>query len=409
MPQLGDAFVGISPNLTGFGASLQGKLAAALRAMKAEVPVTADTKQALLDISAMRAKAAALLANAVDLRASVDTKGALAQLLALQATFTAIGKALDSTSLGDAAILRLQARLLGAESSLDSMAAAASRAEPPLALLSGAASGAWGVFGALSSRVQLFGGALTQLGVPAVLATATGLHILADTAVEAAAVLIPAGVALAAFGAGAAPTIGDIATKMRAVLTTSTALQTSIYPLSGAFSQFEDAVKPSVLQLFGDALVVVGRDTGALQGIAVATGKALDQLGTRAAAALTSGGLGTFLAQGPADLAKIGDIIGNIFGTIGNLLHVMPGYAQVLLDALDGVTKGLESVTSSGIGQWLIGLGLAAHGALLWLGLAATPAVFLGNGLVSLAGKFGLATAGATAFDASQFAGAWRR
>ena len=87
------------------------------------------------------------------------------------------------------------------------------------------------------------------------------------------------------------------------------------------------------------------------------------------------------------------------------------GYAQVLLDLrIDGVTKGLESVTSSGIGQWLTGLGLAAHGARCcgWVSPTAA-AVFLGNGLVSLAGKFGLAQARARPRSTRRSSpGAWR-
>jgi hypothetical protein len=102
-------------------------------------------------------------------------------------------------------------------------------------------------------------------------------------------------------------------------------------------------------------------------------------------------------------MSEIGDIVGNIFGTVGNLLKVMPGYAEILLAALDDVTKGLEAVTGSSIGQFLAGTFLAFHGFVLWGGLAATAAVYLGNGLVTLASKFGLAEAGALSFDAVQF------
>ena len=263
--------------------------------------------------------------------------------------------------------------------------------------------GAGGWFGLLTGKVQLFGGVLTAAGVPAVLATASGFHILIDAAIELAAVIVPATIALAAFGAGAAPTINDIQKKMQAVFVTSVALNQAIYPMSNSFKQFEAAVKPSVLQLFGEALVVVTQNTGLFQKIAVQTGQALDQLGARAAVALTSGGMAAFLKQGPHDLAMIGDIIGNIFGTIGNFLRVIPGYAQVLLGALDAVTRGIEAFTGSDIGQWALKVFLAFHGFILWAGLAATAAVFLGNGMVSLAAKFGLAEAGALAFNAAAF------
>lgn len=269
--------------------------------------------------------------------------------------------------------------------------------------LAAAAAGGWGWFGLLAGHVQLFGGALTAVGLPAILGAATGMHILVDSLIETAAVIVPAGIAFAAFGVAAIPTVQDLTTAMKASYTTSQAFGQNIYPLTGGFQKMANAVQPEVYQLFGEMLVVLGHDTGMLTQVAVAAGHALDDLGARAAGALTSGGMGTFLRQGPEDLAKIGDIIGNIFGTIGNLLRVMPGYAEMLLGVLDAVTRGIEDLTGSPIGQWAAKVFLAFHGFILWGGLAATGAVKLGDVLVGLAARFGLAESGALSFDAAQF------
>lgn len=263
-----------------------------------------------------------------------------------------------------------------------------------------AALGAGGWFGFLTGNVRLFGGALA--GVPFLGAIGT-VHLLADAVLEIAAVVIPAGVALAAFGAGAASTFADIARSMQTANTVSIGLGQNIYPLTGQLTRLTDAVHPAAITLWGEALVVAGADAGRFTTLAVAAGRVIDNLGARAAVALTSGGLNTFMKNGAADLAVIGDIVANIFGTIGNVLKTVPGYAQILFGALDGLTKALEAVTGSPIGQWLLTVGLALHGAIIWIGLGVTATVLLGNAMVGLAAKFGLAEAGALSFDAVQF------
>jgi hypothetical protein len=258
----------------------------------------------------------------------------------------------------------------------------------------------WGV---MRGNVQLFAGVLTQLGLPAFIASASALHLIVDSAFELASVLIPATIGIIAFGLAAAPTLDDIATKMRAVWVTSTALQTTIYPLSGAFAQMENAVKPDVIEGFGEALVLVNDKTGEFIALARQAGTVILQLETRMVTALDSSGLSQFTKNAAQDLSLLGNIIGNIFGIIGNLLHAVPGYAQVLFQALQNFTGALEAITSNPIVQWILQLGLAVHGALLWLGLGATAAVYFGNALIGLAAKFGLAEEGALAFDSIQF------
>lgn len=261
--------------------------------------------------------------------------------------------------------------------------------------------GGW--WGFLTGHVQLFGGAMTSVGIPAIIGTASGFHILTDAIIETATVLIPATIGIIAFGAAAAPTVGDIYQRMLAVFNVSRALGQEIYPMSGAFLALANDVQPQVYMLFGEALSVMNSRTSEFATLAEGAGTAVDHLGARLAAALESNDLKSFLGNAASDITGIGNFFGNLFGIIGNILHVMPGYAEDLLSILDDVSGGIESLTSNGVVQWLLGVGIAFHGAVLWLGLFTTAIVWAGNGLVGFLGQLGLVEEGALAFDAIQF------
>lgn len=224
----------------------------------------------------------------------------------------------------------------------------------------------WGI---LRTQVSLFGGALS--GVP-FLAGVAGWHILTDAVIEFAAVVIPATVALGTFGLAAAGDVGDIVTQMKNLNTVSTATGRNLYPMSGELSAIQDAVRPEVYQLFGDALTIINNRAGTFNKLAVGTGTVLDQLGARLSVAINSGGMQTFLSHAVSDVAQIGNVIGNLFGTIGNLLKTMPGYAQILLGIVDTTSKGLEAVTGNSVVQGIVRAGLTMHGAFLYAGLGAT-------------------------------------
>ena len=226
------------------------------------------------------------------------------------------------------------------------------------------------VLGILSGKIALFGAHTTQT----IFNSVSVFHVLADAIIEIGAVLIPATVALLAFGAAAAPTVEAITKQMQNLQTVVEATGKQIYPLTGGFQRLADAVRPQVYQLFGEGLTIISHRMGELKTLAVGTGTVLDQLGARAAVAIQSGGMTAFLRNAVKDVATLGDIVGNIIGTIGNLLKTMPGYAQVLFNILDGVTKVMEKVTGSGAVQGLVHWGLVGHGAFVYLGLGATAA-----------------------------------
>jgi hypothetical protein len=242
------------------------------------------------------------------------------------------------------------------------------------------AGGAYG-YGLLAGAVNaaarvslpLFGGALSKIPL---IAAVGGVHLLIEGIAETAAVVIPASIALAAFGFAAAGTVSDITSHMSNMNTVVTATGRAIYPLTGAFQAVQNAVQPQVYQLFGEALNVVNSKTGELTKLASGAGSVLDQLAARAEVAFTSGGMSTFLQHADSDLMGIGTFFGNLFGIIGNFLKTMPGYAERLLGILDGVSHVVETITASAPVQDITKVGLAAHGALLYVGLAATAASF---------------------------------
>jgi hypothetical protein len=250
-----------------------------------------------------------------------------------------------------------------------------------------------GIFG-LNGELQLFGGALKSVGIPAFLSAATTVHLLTEAVIETSGTLIPAAIAFGAFGVAAIPTAQAIYTQMSNLHTVTTALGTQMPGLSGGFSRMAAAVQPQVYQLFGEALVFANSGTGQLQQLATGAGKVLDDLGARFVAATTQGnGFSRFAAKATSDLSAWGTGIGNVGGIIGNLLKVLPGYAEQLASVFDGVTHAIEVVTGSGLGAWVLGIGLAAHGALFYIGL-------LGTGLAVLASR-GLALVATGALSAA--------
>lgn len=197
--------------------------------------------------------------------------------------------------------------------------------------------------------------------------------------------LIPVGVALGAFGVAASDAVNNVIRHFTSLHTVMDATGTAIYPMTGALEKLHDAVQPDVYQILGDALLVANSRMGELSKLAMGTGQVLDQLAARASVALESAGVSKFLQNAIPDVAKLGDVVGNIFGIIGNLLKTMPGYAEILLNILDGVTKGLEAFTGSGIVQGIIRTGLALHGLFVYGGLAATAVLALRGPLTSVA------------------------
>jgi hypothetical protein len=312
-------------------------------------------------------------------------KEAQAALDKLQVSLTALGArtAKPNVQLSDTGFARAAADISAADVALDKLnkrwAPAKDGANAASAALSTLSYG----WGRATGSVKLFGGAL---GAVPLLGSVGAVHLLTDAVVETAAVVGPAAIAFASFGIAAVPAVQAIGLQMKNLNTVATALGVTIPGLSGGFQKAAAAVQPQVYQLFGDALYIADQRGNAFVTLAHSAGTVVDQLGARFTAAVTSGnGFGVFLRNATSDLSKLGDIIGNVFGVFGNLLKVMPGYAQVLLTVADDFTKIAE--TASRVAAPVIGIGLAAHGAALYAGLLGTAVTFLATrGLNLVAG-----------------------
>lgn len=233
----------------------------------------------------------------------------------------------------------------------------------------------------LPTSIELFGGALTRIGIPAFLGTASGLHMIVEASVELLGTAIPAVIGFATAIGAAIPDVTDLKSRMQALYTVTDAFGVSIYPITGQVQKLAQAVQPNVYVMFGEALAVVNSKTDMFTQLASASAKVLNDLGARFVYAVTqSNTFGTIMSHAAADLAGWGNLIGNFGGIFGNVMKVLPGYAEMLLGALNGVTHAIEMLTGSGIGQWFLKIGLAAHGALFYVGL-------LGTGFAALASK----------------------
>lgn len=260
------------------------------------------------------------------------------------------------------------------------------------------------VLRALTADIPLFGGALS--GVP-LLASVAGWHLLADAVIETVAVWGPATIAVAAFGAVAAPTVQAIYTQMKNLETVSQATGQSIYPLSGGFSKLADSVKPQVYQLFGEALNVASQRGNTFSTMASGAGDALDQLAARIEVAVTAGhGMSDFANVAVDDLSKLGDSIGNVSGIVGDFIKVVPGYAHILLSIGDSATHVAEDFTTAA--EPVLRAGLAFHGAAIYMGLAGTAVASALRGGITLAGNWAEKAAMAAA-DSDLLGGALSR
>jgi hypothetical protein len=227
----------------------------------------------------------------------------------------------------------------------------------------------WG----LGGKIQLFGGALTHIGIPAFIGAASGLHLLTEGIIETAATLIPAIAGIGAFAASAVDGTNEIYNHFVNMNKAIDYTGQSVYPLTGAFQAMNNAAKPQLYILLGEGLQVVSKNAGVLQYVAHSAGTVIDNLGARFTYAVTQGsGFNMFVRNAASDLSGWGNTIGNLLGIIGNFLKVMPGYAEVLLNVAQNVTHVAEDITGSGIGEGILRIGLAAHGAILYIGLLDT-------------------------------------
>jgi Phage tail lysozyme len=367
-------------------------------------------KDSVDDLVGRLAALDAELAKQRELAMSVDDKQATAALARLQVQASNLQRTLENQNIDLRGVASAEARLLTLDATADRLKENLAKANADDTAAGGFAGflagltttttgGGGGWWGGLGAQIPLFGG----MGAFGIMRTVAGWHLLADAIIEVGAELIPATIAVTAFAAAAEPAADDIYQHMSHVSAVVLATGKNLYPLTGGFTSLAKAVQPQVYSAFGDALTVMGQKAGAAKELVTGVGYQLDMLAARATNAIDSGAGSVFLHNAISDVGTLGDIVGNIFGTIGNLLHSMPGYANDLFHILDDVTRDLEDITSSGVVQGIIKIGLYFHGAALYVGLFTTGLIALYRsaimpavgGLASLATKFHFAGQGA--------------
>jgi hypothetical protein len=302
------------------------------RVALAHVDVSGDAEKRL---ALLQVQLIVLTAKAHDIKLGISDKAGLAAIAAIQAALAKVGSHIATLTVGTNT-----ENITEAEKQVSELAGklVALKAATAAATKAGGGFGGW--MGAITRQVPLFGGAFARF-LPTFLASVSVWHIIADAFIEIAAVVIPAAIALGAFGIAAASTISDIVKKEQALQTITTGLGKSFPGLAKGVQGFTDSVKPQVYVLFGEALNTINQHTGLFQKLATGAGQVLDNLGARAEVALGGSGLNGLIAQGVQDLQLLGNIIGNVFGIFGNILKAVPGVAQKVFLAIQAITGAL--------------------------------------------------------------------
>lgn len=425
----------------------------ALNERIADIPIGIDDRAAQARIEALQVRLLTLAASAARIDISANPNGVLKAAAAVSALEVATDKLALSSQKAVAAFLaeqeaalRAAEALIAEEGATNRVAAGATRAAaamaaevkgikeesraavekaatlgtltvaenllsiamgrtPPLitrgnnAMRAFGITGGWlgGIFAVLGTRITLFGGLLNGI-LPNWLTHITIMHVAADVLVELIAVWGGAAIAATAFGIAASDATQEVIRRMQALHTVADATNQVIPPLTGSLEKMHDAVRPQVYQVFGDALEVAKARTGDFQKIVHDTGPVVDYLAARMTVALSSGkAFDLFTKNAKDSLLGLGNAFGNVFGAIGNILNVVPDYAQKLLAFGVVVTRLLENFTSmiEPVLRW----GLAIHGAFIYIGLAVTLGTALyARVLVPLALGFANAAARAAYF-----------
>ena len=364
---LANAFVRIRPDATGFRAEADAKLHAALAGISPSVKIGADTTAAKMITGDLRAYLNALVRRNFDLRIGLDDKGLLAQLTRDYALMQRLDRRIDIPMTLTGAT-KIQAQLLALDASMD-------RAKAKIDAGTGAARGFYGIWGLLTNRtkIPLFGG--QSFGwIPKILVGVGALHLIVDVLAEMLAVLIPAALALGAFALAAADSFRAVFHQLQNMHTVMDATGQTMKPFTSNLEKMHDAVRPAVFALLGDAMTIVNAKTGEFNKLALGTAQIMQEFGARIAVAIKGAGISEFLRNAVTDLHGVMDIFGNLFGVLGNFLHVMPGIAQGLLVIVDSFTHFAEVVTGGPLIGGLAKIALGFHGVAIYAGLFGTLA-----------------------------------
>jgi hypothetical protein len=390
------------------------KMSAALKAWTEGLKntVTVPVKLRPSDLLTMQAELAAFsreaaAADAIKLPVKIDLAGAIASGQIARATSamdnytSSIIQEMDAEKLAVNAQKAMALQLDDIRTSLPQVADAASTAEVKIRGIAGAFVAAGtdiaaanlaqsmfvqgstrfgGWWQAATTGVRLFGGALDGL-LPKFLTQVSGWHLATDAVLELAAAWIPATVAVGIFAAAAIPAAKTIYTQWQNLNTVINSVGTSkgMTDLGVGFDKLAAAVQPSVYVAFGEAMMAMKNDSAPLGAALAGVGKVIDTWGAGLVQWASHGlnSIVNLVKSGTPDLAKLGDAFVQVGRIIGTVLKDLPGYVKYLLDLGDAFLTGAADLVD--FLSPVIKLGLALHGAILYIGLATTAVIALGR------------------------------
>lgn len=302
--------------------------------------------------------------------------GDLAKLAAINAALTSLRQNLEGrTVIGVRGFATTQAKLASLAASLETIGRMKERPEVSLNFDTHPLDALAKTFGQ-HSLGNIFNGRLWNL---------TTLHYIADGLIEVAAVAVPATIALGAFGAAGFKTFNSIYGNLKAIHTVATATNQVIAPMSQSFHDLQNAVRPQVMELWGEALAVDSHQTGLFGDVAKATGSILDNWGAHIAVLMTSS---TKSVHGFTDTATNDlKILGAFFSTLGvGIAHIISvaqttHIAEDLFQILTVVGKLFVAFTN--LPRPIVATFLALHGIELWGKLAVGIFASLGTHLLA--------------------------
>jgi peptidoglycan hydrolase-like protein with peptidoglycan-binding domain len=383
-PMTGGANSGASPNNNGGWAAAAAAAAAASGAARAQQAALANANNGSGSMASSAAAAAA--ASGAARSASQAT---LANI-ALAAAQQRVGQS-ASTAVPQVAALSNAQR----QSALNAIMASAAQGQAGAAMdnTGKSAQRMYGWMGLLTKEFTLFGGAF---GGAAIFGSIALWHIALDTLIETLAILVPAlstaAFGITAFAVAAAATGQQIYTQFKAITTVSSALNTTIPPLTGNLQNLTNAVRPQVFSLLGAALYQLNHQGGLVQEWALRTGSAFQDFAAKVDVFLNKGGngLNTFLNQGAADLTQLAKLFAG-FGAIFARFITATATTQVaekLLSALVFVVDGLASALNR-IPIGAIIAAVAIHSIAVYGGLLTTTLQKVALGFDAMLARFG--------------------
>jgi hypothetical protein len=374
-------------------ADIKAKLEA-IRGQNAGVGISqADLDAAIAEI---KAKLAALGADKVEIH--IGTTGA-PQATAQMAGMAAVMKAIEANS-GPlvAAITGLVAAEKSTGDQSEDTAAKVRGAGAAVVAAGQLARMAGGMWGLLTKEVTLFGGALGDLHMVGQIPL---WHLLMDGILETGIALTEATIALAVFGAAAAPAAEDIYTHVKSVDEVVKSLGVDIAPVTGHFHDLAQAMAPQVVELYGGALNLMGKSGNSLEMVVSRLVTGFDDWMARLDEFSSKQSHTDGIVQAGADvLQQMSVILDHLGVAFENLMKSDPGTVHFLLDVVEGASKLVEVFTM--IPTPILYTALAIHSFLLWGGLlttwatkAVSPLINVGKSLYSLAAGLGLFGEGA--------------